>query len=79
MNDRIETHLRETDAFAWYMEHDALLRSTVVAVVKLERAPDWERLVGRVDRATGGCRSRWRRRDSESRPRFARCLCRRHR
>ena len=52
MNDRIETHLRETDAFAWYMEHDALLRSTVVAVVKLERAPDWERLVGRVDRAT---------------------------
>jgi WS/DGAT/MGAT family acyltransferase len=52
MAERIDTHMRETDAFSWYMERDALLRSTVVAIVRLERTPDWERLVERVDRAT---------------------------
>jgi diacylglycerol O-acyltransferase / wax synthase len=39
-----------SDAFAWYMERDPTLRSTVVAVVWLDRAPDWEVLTGRVDR-----------------------------
>jgi WS/DGAT/MGAT family acyltransferase len=52
MAERIDMHMRETDAFSWYMERDALLRSTVVAVVRLERAPDWDLLVERVDRAT---------------------------
>jgi hypothetical protein len=39
-----------SDAFAWYMERDPTLRSTVVAVVWLDRAPEWDVLVGRVDR-----------------------------
>ena len=41
-----------TDAFSWYMESDAALRSTVVAVAVLDRAPDWEHLKGRIDRMT---------------------------
>lgn len=48
----VDSHLRETDAFSWYMEQDALLRSTVVAVVKLSGVPDWGRLQARVDRAS---------------------------
>lgn len=41
-----------TDAFSWYMESDAALRSTVVAVTLLDRAPDWEHLTSRIDRMT---------------------------
>ncbi len=32
--------MRNSDAFAWAMEHDAGLRSTVVSVVVLDRSPD---------------------------------------
>ena len=39
-----------SDAFSWYMERDPALRSTVVAVVWLDRRPEWDVLVGRVDR-----------------------------
>lgn len=39
-----------SDAFSWYMERDPALRSTVAAIVWLDRAPDWELLTGRVDR-----------------------------
>ena len=39
-----------SDAFSWYMERDPTLRSTVVAVVWLDRAPEREVLVGRIDR-----------------------------
>ena len=41
-----------TDAFSWYMESDPGLRSTVVAVALADRAPDWEYLKQRVERAT---------------------------
>jgi diacylglycerol O-acyltransferase / wax synthase len=41
-----------SDAFAWYMEKDPVLRSTVVAVARLDRAPDWEQVRSRVDRLT---------------------------
>jgi len=44
--------VRETDAFAFRMERDPLLRSTITAVFLLDRAPDWDRLVERVERAT---------------------------
>jgi len=44
--------VREADAFALRMESDPLLRSTIVAVAVLDRAPDWDVLVDRVDRAT---------------------------
>src|SRR5690606_17044756 len=42
----------ETDAFTLRMERDPLLRSTITAVTVFDRAPDWDRLVERVDRAT---------------------------
>jgi diacylglycerol O-acyltransferase / wax synthase len=39
-----------SDAFTWYMERDPTLRSTVVVVVWLDRAPEWDLLVARIDR-----------------------------
>lgn len=41
--------MRGTDAFAWHMERDPALRSTVVALIWLDRAPDWEALTARID------------------------------
>ena len=45
-------HVRQTDAFAWNMERDPLLRSTIVAVATFDRAPDWDELLDRMERAT---------------------------
>jgi WS/DGAT/MGAT family acyltransferase len=39
-----------SDAFAWYMEKDPVLRSTIVAVNRLEGTPDWDVLRLRIDR-----------------------------
>jgi WS/DGAT/MGAT family acyltransferase len=52
MNARLDAHLRPSDAFAWYMEKDPALRSTVVSVMWLDHAPKWEELVERVDRSS---------------------------
>ena len=41
--------MRQTDAFAWAMESDPRLRSTVVAVILLDRSPDWDELRYRFD------------------------------
>jgi diacylglycerol O-acyltransferase len=41
--------MRQTDAFAWAMESDPTLRSTVVAVILLDRSPDWADLRYRFD------------------------------
>jgi diacylglycerol O-acyltransferase / wax synthase len=42
--------MRASDAFTWYMERDPALRSTIVVIDWLDRAPDWDVLVERVDR-----------------------------
>ena len=42
--------MRASDAFSWYMERDPALRSTIVVIDWLDRAPDWGVLVGRIDR-----------------------------
>jgi diacylglycerol O-acyltransferase / wax synthase len=47
-----EERMLHSDAFAWYMENDPVLRSTVVAVIRLERSPDWDQLRFRIDRLT---------------------------
>ncbi len=47
-----EQHVSDADAFTMQLERDPLLRSTVVAVALLDRAPDWDILRDRVDRAT---------------------------
>lgn len=44
--------MRDADAFSWHMEKDPVLRSTVVAVVWLDRRPDWDVLWQREDRAS---------------------------
>lgn len=52
VSDALDAHVRDTDVFAWRMERDPLLRSTIVAVTLLDRAPEWAVLVDRVERAT---------------------------
>jgi diacylglycerol O-acyltransferase / wax synthase len=52
LDRRVEVHMRDTNAFAWYMEQDPLLRSTVVVVLMLEGTPDWDRLTERLERFT---------------------------
>jgi diacylglycerol O-acyltransferase len=44
--------LRHSDAFAWEMEHDAALRSTVVTILLLDRSPDLDRVREGFERAT---------------------------
>ena len=39
-----------SDAFSWYMERDPVLRSSIVVVIWLDRAPDWDAFLSRVDR-----------------------------
>jgi len=43
--------MRGSDAFAWYMERDPVMRSTIVAVAWLDEVPDWPALVARLGRA----------------------------
>jgi diacylglycerol O-acyltransferase len=50
--ERAELHMRDSDAFSWYMEKDPLLRSTVVCVLILDANPDWDLLPERLERAT---------------------------
>ncbi|MFN8036351.1 MAG: wax ester/triacylglycerol synthase family O-acyltransferase [Acidimicrobiia bacterium] len=52
VEERAEVHMRDSDAFSWYMEQDPLLRSTVVTVLILEHSPDWNRVVEQLDRAS---------------------------
>jgi len=49
---RTQHRMQHSDAFAWYMEDDPALRSTVVAVIRLDRDPDWPRLRTRIERLT---------------------------
>ena len=39
-----------SDAFAWAMEADAGLRSTIVTIIVLDRSPDWDVVVDRFER-----------------------------
>ncbi len=52
MTAHADPHMRQSDAFSWYMERDPLLRSTVVAVLVFDSAPDQDRLLRRLERAT---------------------------
>jgi WS/DGAT/MGAT family acyltransferase len=46
------THMKETDAFSWFMERDPLLRSTVVTVLLFDRCPDPVLLRAKAERAS---------------------------
>ena len=52
MSDRSEAFMRGTDAFSWYLEKDPGLRSTIVAVAWLDRAPEFDAFRDRLERAT---------------------------
>ena len=52
MTDSLGSQLRGWDAATWRASSDATMRSTVVALVLLESAPDWSELQARVDRLT---------------------------
>ncbi len=45
-------YMGASDAFSWHMESDPVLRPSIVVIVWLDRAPDWDALVARVDRIT---------------------------
>ena len=47
MPDR--TYLSQNDTIMWMVEADPLLRSTILGVVLLEKAPEWERVRTRVE------------------------------
>ncbi len=52
MATHVDDFMRESDAFSWYMENDPTLRSTIVAVAWLDRSPQWDTLIDRLERAT---------------------------
>ena len=53
MADRtFSDHMSDSDALMWNIEKDPLLRSTIVTVLFLDRAPDWDALVRRVEAGT---------------------------
>ena len=52
MNDRPVSYMRDSDAFTWQMEKDPLLRSTIVGVLVLDGAVDYDTLLERLDRST---------------------------
>jgi diacylglycerol O-acyltransferase len=49
---RFEARMSDMDALMWTIEKDPLLRSTITAVTILDREPDRERLLDKVERAT---------------------------
>lgn len=48
----MDTFMRESDAFSWYMERDPVLCSTVIAIAWLEKSPDWDVLKAKVEQTT---------------------------
>ena len=44
--------MSDSDALMWNIEKDPLLRSTIVTVLLLDQAPDWDRLVDKIERGT---------------------------
>lgn len=49
---RFEEHMSDADALMWTIEKDPLLRSTIVAALLLDRAPDHRRLTERLERGS---------------------------
>ena len=47
-----DLEMSDADALMWTVEKDPTLRSTVVTVLTLDRSPDWDALVERVERGS---------------------------
>jgi diacylglycerol O-acyltransferase / wax synthase len=50
--EEFDLQMSDADALMWTVEKDPTLRSTVVTVLTLDRSPDWDALVERVDRGS---------------------------
>jgi WS/DGAT/MGAT family acyltransferase len=48
---RLREAMHPADAVLWSIEHDPVLRSTITAIGLFDKAPDWERLVARLEQA----------------------------
>ena len=46
--ERFETRFNDSDTVVWNIERDPSLRTTIVAISLLDRAPDWNRLRDRI-------------------------------
>ena len=49
---RFEQHMSDADALMWAIEKDPSLRSTITLITMLDRPPDPERLLARLERGT---------------------------
>jgi WS/DGAT/MGAT family acyltransferase len=45
--------MRDADAILWALDQDPLLRSTIVAIIVLDRSPSYERVVGKLELLCG--------------------------
>lgn len=45
-------HMSDEDALMWSVENDPLLRSTIISVALLDRPPDRDRIIDRIERAS---------------------------
>jgi diacylglycerol O-acyltransferase / wax synthase len=52
MTEPFDCHMSDADALMWNVERDPHLRSTIVTALVLDRAPEWERLLERIERGT---------------------------
>ncbi len=51
-SSEFDLQMSDADALMWAVEKDPTLRSTVVTVLMLDRSPDWDALVERVERGS---------------------------
>lgn len=49
---QFESRMSDSDALMWHIEKDPLLRSTITAITVLDRSPDRERLLDKLERGT---------------------------
>jgi WS/DGAT/MGAT family acyltransferase len=52
MPERFEHTMGDADALMWNIDRDPYLRSTIVTALVLERAPDWQRFLARLERGS---------------------------
>lgn len=49
MNERFEGRMNQSDTTMWRIERDPCLRTTIVGLAILSKAPDWKRLRARIE------------------------------
>ncbi len=52
MNEHFDSRMNQSDTTLWRIERDPSLRTTIVGLAILSKAPDWDRLRTRIDEVT---------------------------